>query len=167
MKTNFLIVSSLFFVFIISGSRAETVIDSLKSILESSQEDTNKINILNKLCAEYFYEGNYKFSLYYGNEANRLSKKYEYGKGIALSSFYSGEILLNKGNTNEARQKLFIALEEFRKMKYQIGVAATYGDIALAYKADENYEKTIEHYLKALKIHEIIDNKIGVSFICI
>ncbi len=147
-----------------SVSKAETVIDSLKSVLSSSLEDTNRINILNKLCEEYFYTGEYETSLYYGSEANRLSKIQDYNKGIAYSSLYLGKIFLNNRKTDEARQHLLLALEEFNKLKHQTGVAITYGDIALTYKADENYEKIIEYYLNALKVHEKIDNKRGISF---
>jgi len=59
-------------------------IDSLLSVLKTSKEDTNKVNILNELC-KYWLKKNSDSAIYYAEKAKILSEQISFKIGTANS----------------------------------------------------------------------------------
>src|SRR4051794_9411463 len=55
--------------------------DSLKKVLQTEKEDTNKVNTLNALSHTLIQKGNYKNAMQLGNEALSLAEKLNYSRG--------------------------------------------------------------------------------------
>ena len=85
-------------------------IGSLFSVLKTSTEDTNKINLLNSLCWE-LKNSSPDTAMYLCNEALLISEKQNWEKGIAVSQ--------QKDIVEESRRRfwiVFIMPEEFKEV---------------------------------------------------
>ena len=77
-------------------------IDSLENILLLSNEDTNKVEILNTLSRELWQIGDYGRSWKYASEALYLSDKINFRIGQAMAYSNIGIIYWYLGNYSEA-----------------------------------------------------------------
>lgn len=135
--------------------------DSLKLLLKTT-EDTNKINILNKL-GNYYSERDEKQSNKYSMQAILLSEKLNFQKGKALAYNNIGIVCDIRGDYDSALYFYNSAL----KIAKTIGIpelnANVNSNIGLVYWNQGEYEKALETYLISLRIFEKINNKKGLS----
>ncbi|MES2591136.1 MAG: tetratricopeptide repeat protein [Bacteroidota bacterium] len=110
-------------------------IDSLQLLLSSDKVDTNRIIHSNELSFEYINSGLYDSALYYANSALRLARQ-----------------LQKNNNKNES--------ELFQIKK---GITNSYSNIGTVYYYLGNYSKTLDYWLKSLKIAEEQNDKKAVA----
>lgn len=70
---------------------------------------------------------------------------------------------LLKSNPKESRRRANQVIELSQKLNYQSGIAAGYNVLALNEEHNGDYIKTIEYYLKSLKILEKINDQINIA----
>ena len=139
-------------------------IDSLKKIIKSSTEDTNKVNsrlqLSNALLINDRINMEAKES---AKEAVRLSIDLHYSKGVLLANYILGSIYSNQGYHNEA----LAFYEKSLKLSEKIGDKRNMGN-ALNYMGScylelGDYPTALEYFFKSLKIREEIKDKIGIG----
>ena len=171
MKNKYYIISLFILIFfgnVCFGQHSE--IDSLKRVLQVVKIDTSKVNIYNRL-ADKFKETNPDSTAFYALKANALSKKINYGFGLANS-------YINKGNSNIILGDYKKAKADFLKaqLEYQLlldydtenkqlknGLARAFASIGVVFSEESNYYMALENYKKALKLYIEIGNKNNIS----
>ena len=85
MKKIVLLISilSLLKQFCFAQKTGQIKIDSLLIELQKAKEDTNKVNIINKISDEYDAIGEFAKEFNYGVEGLAIAKKIDYRKGAA------------------------------------------------------------------------------------
>src|SRR4051794_40628000 len=74
-----------------------STIDSLRAILKTAAQDTNRVNILNALSYALLYS-NADTTIYYANQAKDLSEQLNYSKGAASAYLRLGQAYNNLGS---------------------------------------------------------------------
>ena len=137
-------------------------IDSLKGLLATAKEDTNKVNHLVELCRGY-KKINPDFGLIYGKEGLTLAEKLDFKKGIASSYNNIGLIYANQGKYDLALENYFKSLKIRQEIGNQYGIASSYNNIGLIYANQGKYDLALENYFKSLKIMQEIGNQYGIA----
>jgi len=144
------------------GQNTETI-DSLKKVIPTMMEDTNKVNALNKLSELLNTKSYYKFSIPYTKEAYTLSNHLHFKKGIAVSNFnfgWSNISNVGRRDVSEVLKTINEAKDYFNKADDAEHVGLCYAiSAAEYYRIEQNYPDAIKNYFVALKIFEKIDNK--------
>jgi len=146
--------------------------DSLRQILKTSGQDTNRVKTLNNLAFE-ISSYNPDTSIIIAGEALSLSQKLKWKKGEALSELRLGIINYNKANYNDVIVHYTNALNICERLivsknsaeaKAGRGIKAkTLGNLANLYKNQSRYLIALEYYFKSLKISEELGDKSGVG----
>ncbi len=131
-------------------------IDSLKSIIQKTNDDTAKAMLLAKISFKYSSlqpeEG-----VRYGTEALELAKKINWEKGIAFARYYRGANYLYLSKFPEAIEDWQLSLNFFEKNKYRSEVAGAMSNIGGVYAFQNKIDKALEYYLKAWDINHKYD----------
>jgi len=140
--------------------RAETsIIDSLKQVIETAQDDSNKVIILNQLCWEYEYQDQ-NLAKKYVMAANDLAHKLDYQRGLVSSYILKGHLAADLGQHELAIKQYQTSLKFANKLNYAKGIANSYVCIGLIYDEQHgNYPRALNYYLSALKLYEQIGAK--------
>jgi two-component system NarL family sensor kinase len=138
-------------------------LDSLLNKLKTSNNDTNKVNLLNTIASEYFNQDPEKASEY-TSEAIVLSDKLKFnlGKAKALNSL--GILIQKKGNYDSAIVLQNQALNLYQQINNQKGIAKCYSDICIAHWKKADFSKALDYELKSLKTYENINDEKGIAF---
>jgi signal transduction histidine kinase len=151
-------------------------IDSLLKVLESSKEDTAKVNTLNRIASE-FRNNNPDTAIYFANQAHSLAFKLNDKMGIANSCLIFGSAFKNLGNYEMALNNCDSALIIYEqllqtytepeltagKLKILKQQARAYNGIAIINDLQNNYPEALKNNLNALKIREEISDKEGMA----
>jgi len=129
-------------------------VDSLLSLLKTTKEDTNKVNILNVLSGELSNIGLHDSAIFCANEAIRNSNSIK-GKADGYSNI--ALIYFHQGNYPEALKNQFIALKMRQEIGNKRGIASSYGNIGNVYYKQGNYPEALKSYFSCLKIFEEIN----------
>ncbi|MBK9249813.1 MAG: tetratricopeptide repeat protein [Ignavibacteria bacterium] len=131
-------------------------IDSLLSVLATTKDDTNKVNIFNKISES---TSEYQLALHYAEQAISLSEKIGFKRGAALA-------YKTAGNAQRKLSNNLKALEYFQK---SIAIADEIGDhnftagplhnIGLVYNSLGNRSEALRYALQAKKINLASGNK--------
>ncbi|MCC7232830.1 MAG: tetratricopeptide repeat protein [Bacteroidia bacterium] len=136
--------------------------DSLKNYLLQAKDDTNKVNALNALSAEY-KSRNPDSSLTLINQAILLAEKINFKKGKAEALRNKGGYHLDKASYNEAMKYYFESLRISAEIGDRSGVAKTTGNIGIVYRNQANYPKALEYYFKAMQLAEELGDQKRVA----
>lgn len=145
-----------------SGFAQQKVIDSLLRILPETKQDTNRVNILNKLAAKY-YPIDPDEGIKYGQQALKLAETLRWKKGIASAYNKLGINHKVKGDYPKAIEWYTKALALFTELGDKSGVASIWGNIANINTLQGNAEEAIENYDKQISICEGIGNMAGIA----
>ena len=96
-KFKFFFLKTLFFLFffligITPGFSQQSKVDSLKSLLAKSAEDTNRVNLLNEIGGRLILKGGYPEAQNYLAQSKLLGKQLNFKKGLATCLNYLGNI---------------------------------------------------------------------------
>ena len=165
MKQSFLLVSVLFLCgFLCHRVQAQNQrkIDSLTNLLETSKEDTSKVNYLNELAWELMYR-NPDTSIIIGNQSLSLSEKLEWKKGKASSLGRLGVYYWQKADYSKALEYDFKALKINEEIGNKERAAGNLSNIGIIYDKQGDDPKALEYFFRALKIQEELGNKDGIA----
>ncbi|MGP8216755.1 MAG: tetratricopeptide repeat protein [Bacteroidia bacterium] len=134
------------------------VIDSLRHVLKTDKEDTNKVNHLNAL-AYTFYTVNPDTTILLAQQAASLSRNINWTKGEANAYRQAGIGYWAKGDYPKALDYYLKALKMAEEMGNKELQAKTLGNIGLVYRNEGDYPKALDYNLKALKMAEEMGDK--------
>lgn len=145
-------------------------IDSLFVVLKKTNNDIDKVSVLNAISDKYKVVDAKKM-FQYGNEALVLAKKINF-------KIAEGNALLNIGNSKIIEGDYKVALENFQKAQIlfekeipspttqkdiDLGLAKAYGSIGIVLSEQSNYSKALHYYLKSVKIYEKLKDDLRCS----
>ncbi len=147
------------------------VVDSLQKVLQTSKEDTVKVNTLNALASEFRYN-NIDTSFYFANQAVALATRLNYEMGIADAKIKSGGLYASTGAYNKGIKAANEALLLYNKLLTStalnketilLKIANSYNILLLNTFPEGNYPEALRFSLLELKIREQLNDKIGIS----
>lgn len=150
-----------------SEDRTSTV-DSLNTLLSRCKVDTTKANLLNEISLQYYEMDIYDKALTYANDAESLSQKLKYQKGLATSYKRIGAIQTQQGGYPIALRYFFKSLEIYQQIKDNKGIFLVYNNIGYVYYLQRDYPKALEYYFKADKNNldkGLTYGNIGITYI--
>ena len=160
LKSLFYVV--LFAVLAHNGFGQVKEIDSIKLVIRTSKEDTNKVNSLLLLSKKYFSEEPSE-AIRIATQARNLAEKIKFKRGeayalknIGIGYYMQGKYLETFENWNKS-MKCFDALAD-RK-----GVANILSNIGSVYFDQGDDANALDNYLKSLKISEQISDSFRIA----
>ncbi len=146
-----------------ANAQNQVLVDSLLQVLETNISDKEKVDVYVKIATEYRNSDSTK-TYQYVNQAIQLADEINYAEGKIDALYAIGQLNLSKGNHKEAEAIFNQMTREADQYKYPKGKADGYNGLGLIYWYQQNsYEKTLDAYLKALKMYEEIDDKKGMA----
>lgn len=135
-------------------------VDSLISMLPKLSDDTNKIQVLNKLSSSYLNiqldSGNI-----YARRAISLATNLGDKKGLADAYRSLGRILWQKNEFTQSQYSYWQSLNIYERIHDTIGMANSLHGIAINYFMQNDLLKAIEYYRKSFEMHRSVQNKKG------
>ena len=128
-----------------ASDKTKIKIDSLVRILERSKEDTNKVNILNKLSSELNYSDS-KNAEKYAFQALSLGEKLNFNIGIAQAYNNLGGIYKNTGKYILAQQNCKKSIGIYRTLEDSSGMAGAMNTIGTINYYLGNYTEALIWY---------------------
>ncbi|PLX02274.1 MAG: hypothetical protein C0595_11480 [Marinilabiliales bacterium] len=163
---------SVLFVWIfitISGftySQSPLVIDSLIDKLNHSQQDTNKVILLNEISKNY-EKVDYEKCIFYAEQASELSADINFTSGLIDSYGYLSISYINLGEYLTAKRYLDKALIIAKEVNKPIELASLYNKLILFYSALEDYGEAAHYAFLALEKYESIYYRFGMATVYI
>lgn len=145
---------TILFLFLVSYSFSQhhtTNIDSLKNVLTTAKEDSNKVKTLNSLGLSLAWSKP-DTGIVYAEESIALSKKINYEPGESFAYTVMGFCLNTIGNYPLALDYLYKSLEYEEKVKSKQGQTRVYGGLILAYRDMGEYQKSLDYSRKRLSL---------------
>lgn len=158
-----IIAISLLFCWNLSGQKqGKALIDSLLTKLPATQDDTIKIDILNKLSFRYA-NFNIDSGLFYGKASINLAKEKKWIKGEASANNSVGLNYMHLGDLQKAiefykeslRLNLFIANHK--------GCAINYRNLGILYVQKEMLDSSLEYAHKSMDIYQSLCDREGMA----
>ncbi len=158
MRTKYFLTVCFSFSMLMTWSQTSKT-DSLVAVLHHTQNDIDKVKLLNTI-SDYYKTNDPNQMLQYANEALKLSRKINYttAEGNALLNLGNANIIL--GNYSVAlqhfaeAQHLFETISDKDKFENKQGLAKALGSIGIVFSEQSNYGKALQYYIKAVKIYE-------------
>ncbi len=141
---------------------AQQKIDSLKRLVRTDKEDTNKVIHLNALAWQ-LKNNNPDTAILLTEKALVIARNSGWKKGIAKSLNNLGAYYWLKGNYPKALENYLSALKIQEEIGDKNGVAQCLGNIGLVYWSKADHQKALDYYFKALKIDEELGRKKGIA----
>lgn len=153
----------------LSFSQFQREIDSLQKLNSKSSNDSVKVDHLNDIGGFRIKSRDYNNGLDDLLEAQSLSKKINYKKGLSNSYHLIGVLLMNKHSYSEVMDYYNKALQIKIELGDKKGIADVTSNMGIVYCDLGEYSKAIEKYFEALKIREEIKDihGTGISLISI
>ncbi len=158
----FLIFSLFIFHFSFAVAQ-QHVADSLRRLVVSGKEDTNRLMSLLRYSQVLEGLSDLKTGDSVSDLAIALAKKLDNRKGLAMGIFKKAVFLDEEGNYAGAITGYKRATVMFDSMQDKANVARGYCNIGIVYWEMGNYTSALENYLKGLKMDEQIGDKEGVA----
>ena len=128
-------------------------VDSLKIILETSKNDTSKVNVLNKLSFELNYS-DAALAEEYALQALSIGKELNFNKGELEAYYNLGLIYKNIGKFDLSMENCKRSIEICRIIGDSAGVAGSLNTIGTVNYYLGNYSEALNWYQKAFLIYE-------------
>ncbi|MEI6138383.1 MAG: PAS domain S-box protein [Mariniphaga sp.] len=137
------------------------LIDSLKTRLISSVEDTTKVRLMGKLSFQY-YRFNTDSGIYYAKRAISLAEKLRWKTGLAFSYNYLGTNYAVKGNYPDALEYFGRALTTYTEIGDKQGIAFLSNNLGNFYRMQKNFPKSIEYLNESIAVNQKLNNKLDL-----
>ncbi len=162
------------------NTKHQSKIKSLLKLLQSTNDDFTKVNLLNELGWEFVLEAQFLESKVYFKKSEQLAQKLGYKSGLAESYCFLGRGYEFEGNYAQSLESQFKALAIREDIEDQKGISYSLhylGDIFLSQAnltdADTVFQdcnkKALDYFFKSLSVAQQIDDKqsIANSYNCI
>lgn len=136
--------------------------DSLKSVLQSTNEDSIKVNTLISL-SKYYCRTLPKESIRYGIDAKKLAEKNGFKKDVALALKYIGMSYYFQGEYLETINYWQESKLMFDSIGDKLGVANMLNNIGAIYFNQGDDNKAVVNYLESLRVSEEINDKLRIA----
>ena len=129
-------------------------IDSLKKVLLTGKDDTDKVNMLFKIGLIYNEYYNNIDALKYADSALKLAKKINFSSRAGDCYFFIASVEADMDNRYESIKNFYSALRLYEKINNKLKSAACFSSIGFNYFGQENYKESFDAFLKALKLSQ-------------
>ena len=143
-------------------SQNQTVIDSLKHLITTADQDSSHIRLLWSLGNKYRGTMPDTALLYY-QQALDISTELKRKEDMVSTYQRIGAMMIRKGSYDQAIEQYLASLEICEEIGNKKGIAKAYNDMGIAYKNQGSYDKAIEYYLLSLRIKEELGDRGGMS----
>jgi len=137
-------------------------VDSLKLVVLTMAEDTNKVNTLNTI-ADQVYRTSPDESVEYGSKAKLLADQLGFHKGLAMAYKNIGLGEFMQGNYAEAIKNWEPALDFYREFGDLQMEANILSNLASSYYQTSKFVETLEYALPALKMAEEMGDSLRIG----
>ena len=148
-------------------------IDSLRKVIRTSAEDTNKVNALS-LLAWKLSGRDPDTSIVLCTQSFQLAEKKQWKKGIAGAARYLGIFYSMKGDYKNGLpwfekgisvcSKVLSSSGDAEELRWAgITLSTIYGNLGIVYKEQGSYPKALEYCLKALKLCEKLNDSVTMG----
>lgn len=144
---------SLFFLFCTSLILAESKVDSLKKIINESNNDSLKIEALNQLSIHYEFSSDLENAAKYHNQRVLLLQKSPNPKGLGDIYNYIGRQYYYKQVYDSATYYFEKSAGYFEKANFKKGIISARNNIAAIYGEQGNFKKSIFQHHKLISIN--------------
>lgn len=160
-----MIVRALFLFLLLGTIGTETtaqtaVIDSLRSLLQITQHDSDRVQTLNSL-ANWLHTSQPAESERYAQDALKRARTIRYRQGIAEALRMIGVSLWIRSRAAEAMPYFSESLDIVRELGDKKGIGKIFNNMALLYSQQSNFSQAHFYYFESLKIKDEIDDKNG------
>ncbi|ULQ58281.1 tetratricopeptide repeat protein [Flavihumibacter rivuli] len=135
--------------------------DSMLAVIAVQKEDTNKVNLLNKLAYETRQQD--PSSIDYAKQALVLAKKLNYTIGQAQSLKNIGLFYIIKGEYVPAQEYCEKALAEFTKANDLVGESNILNNLGSIQFNMSNYSKAMEYYMKSYEVAQLAKDTFRIA----
>ncbi len=149
---------------LLAQKQGRELIDSLRIALPRMKDDTNKVNILNKIGYSFFFIDP-DSGVYYGRKALTMAQATGIPKSIAGSYRIVGINYMTKSMGEEAMGCFDSALQLFNSIHDADNAARVIGNMAQVYDDRGDYASALEYNLRAMKIYDESKNEKGKAFV--
>jgi adenylate cyclase len=129
-------------------------IDSMRTLLKSAKNDSNKVTTLKILGYDFYALEKYDSAEKYEQEALSLCFTLKYKKGMTGAYETIGGIALDQGNYSEALQNYLKSYRISTELNYQKGISHSTNDLGRLYYSTGDYPTALHYLFIALKIKE-------------
>ncbi len=140
----------------------ENKLDSLKRIIKTAKNDTNKAKILNQIGKGYEYI-NQDSAVIFIKESYKLSEKLHFEKGIGVSQVYLGYLAEDVSNFDSAKTAFTLAYETFKRIDEKVWLAETMKLLGGVSKYQGDIKQALDYYLQSLEMYESINSEEGIA----
>lgn len=137
--------------------------DSLKSILQKTATDSDRVDLMVQLSAVYM-SSNLVTAQGYAIDAIRVSEKVNYKKGIADGYRYLGNSQYNQSQYKEAVDSWLKSLAYYDSIGDKSKMANVYSNLGAVYESQSSDDKALEYNLKSRKLAEEINDTSRLAF---
>jgi len=158
-------VLTVFLLFIISVSlfAQQRRIDSLRNLILTAKEDTNKVKLLNNYVHDLEGQGLYPKGDSAVKITIELATKLNYKRGLVMATFNSAVLNDDQGNYANALTLYNKALQMFTELGDKHWVSNTLGNIGIVYWEQDDYPKALDSYINVLKLSEEMKDSDGIA----
>lgn len=132
--------------------------DSISHYLESLPQDTQRVNVLNRLAAHYILSDP-SLSTTYVQQARNLAESINYTMGILQSYFNESLLLRQRDFYPQQLQALLKALRIAEQLNEKNWIANIYTEMAIAMQQQGDVPSAINYFEKALVMHQQSGNR--------
>lgn len=127
--------------------------DSLRSLLKTSPNDTNKIKILNTISENLINADSYDSAAYYADQARTLAERLNFKSGNAASLRMLGISFTCRGEYSKSLSFLFQALKIAESIKDNYLIGKIYNSIGSNYSLQEDQYNALNYFFKSLSFY--------------
>jgi signal transduction histidine kinase/Tfp pilus assembly protein PilF len=137
--------------------------DSLKNVVATVKDDTNKVKLLIEI-GEQYKNTIPDTAIYYFHRALEIAENIDAKEFIAMSLIRIGVNLQINGSSDKASEYLERALKISEEIGDKEKITTCYVNIGVIYHDQGSYDKAIEYYIKSLETAKEINFKKGLSW---
>lgn len=161
MKTASLKISllNLLTIFSFAAYAQNSTIDSLRQVLETQKEDSNKVNTLIGITKYLMVNKDYENALKYAENTLLLANKINFRRGSGTAHEYLGWYYTEQHNYTEALKNYLLSLKIREDISDKVGIAKSEYWIGNTYSSLDNFPLSLKYFYLALKEYEILEDK--------
>jgi adenylate cyclase len=146
----------------IKGYSQDSKTDSLKALIQKTENDTTKVNLLNSVSYNLFTSSPAE-AIEYGKQALKLSVEINFKKGIAYAFKNIGLGYYMQANFLEVLNYWDQSLKVFESLGDKLGVSNILNNLGAIYFNQGNDAKAIDLYLRSLRASEDIGDTLRIA----
>lgn len=131
----------------------EVVSDSLFRVLKNAPEDSNRVNLLLQISAE-FYQSDPEIARSYAKEARDLAEQIKFNRGLGFAHKAIGMSYYFENNWIDALVEWELALEVFQSIEDLNGVSNILNNLGAVHFHGGDNENALKFFLQSLKVAE-------------